>query len=269
MARSVGNSTSSTGRRTASRAPRRTVTVLFIDIVGFSALVDRLDPEDVWALQKDYFSVVSRVVRAGGGVVEKYIGDAVVAVFGTGTGRADAAETAAQGAARAVRAGLRMQEALRYYPLAGRFPVRTRVGVATGVAIVDPDGARDGGQAMISGGVVVMASRLQAYAPHGTVVVCAATRHATDALVAYQELPPAVVPGRPYPLDLWRALSPLPSMPAAGVSGAPTEESPAGTSAVRTSVAVTVRAPAGLPVRSDAGSPGVRWAAVHAPTAPT
>ncbi|WP_092554808.1 adenylate/guanylate cyclase domain-containing protein [Actinoplanes derwentensis] len=182
---------------------RQTVTVLFIDIVGFTALVDRLDCAEVRALQRDYFSVVSEVVRACGGIVEKYVGDAVMAVFG-------AAEDGfgPEAAASAVRAGLSVQEALRGRLLAGRFPVRTRVGLATGEVIVDPMAAFDGGYGMISGSVVSTASRLQAYAPHGTVVVCSATRQVTDELIAYQELPPVSVPGKPYPLDLWRALQP-------------------------------------------------------------
>jgi adenylate cyclase len=202
MIRSVENSTV-----TRAGTLRRTVSVVFIDIVGFTALVDQMDPEDVWALQKDYFAVVSRIVRAGGGVVEKYIGDAVMAVFAS-PDQVDTLDGVARDAARAVRAGLRMQEALRDYPLAGRFPVRTRVGVATGQAIVDLAAAANGGQAMISGSVVATASRLQAFAPHGTVVVCAITRQVTDALIAYQDLPPVAVAGKPYPLDLWRALAP-------------------------------------------------------------
>ncbi|MEV6343877.1 adenylate/guanylate cyclase domain-containing protein [Actinoplanes sp. NPDC051851] len=182
---------------------RQTVTVLFIDIVGFTALVDRLDCAEVRALQRDYFGRVSAVVRECGGVVEKYVGDAVMAVFGAGEG-----ESGPAAAAAAVRAGLSVQEALRGHLLAGRFRVRTRVGLATGEVIVDPLETFDGGYGMISGSVVSTASRLQAYAPHDTVVVCSATREETDTLIAYQEMPPVQVPGKPYPLDLWRALQP-------------------------------------------------------------
>lgn len=198
-----------------TREQRRTVTVLFVDIVGFTALVDDLDCEDVRALQKDYFATVSDVVRSCGGVVEKYVGDAVMAVFGAHHGH-DAhhgpdrqPDDVARDAARAVGAGLSAQQALRGRLLAGKYVVRTRAGVATGEAIVECDQARDGGQAMISGRVVSTAARLQAYAPHDTVVVCAATRRATDDLVAYQDLPPASVAGKPQPLELWRALQPF------------------------------------------------------------
>jgi adenylate cyclase len=186
---------------TGGRYRRQRVTVLFVDIVGFTELVEDLDCAEVRALQTDYFAAVSAAVRACGGVVEKFVGDAVMAVFGIDTGPA-------AGAAAAVRAGLAVQEALRGQRLAGRFRVRTRAGLATGDVIVDLDEARDGGHAMISGSVVNTAARLQAYAPHDTTVVCAATRELTGAVIAYQELPPAAVAGKAYPVDLWRALQP-------------------------------------------------------------
>jgi adenylate cyclase len=200
---------------------RRTVTVLFVDIVGFTTLVDDLEPEEVRDLQCDYFAVVAGIIRTWHGVVEKYIGDAVMAVFGAGAGRDDqnrdgAGDRDASGdragqcdgdhAYRAVQAGLAVQDALAGRALAGRFVVRARVGAATGEAVVDHAGFRDGGQAMISGRVVALAARLQAYAPDGTVVVCEFTRHATAAEVAYQDLPPIAIAGRPRPIDLWRAL---------------------------------------------------------------
>jgi class 3 adenylate cyclase len=185
----------------AEQERRQTVTVLFLDIVGFTSLVDDLDCAVVRAIQRDYFSIVSEVVRSGGGMVEKYVGDAVMAVFGT-------AGFGPQAAASAVRVGLSVQEALRGQLLAGRFAVRTRAGLATGDVIVDVGAARDYGHGMISGSVVNTAARLQAYAPHDTVVVCSATREITGEQIAYQEMPPVRVAGKAYPLDLWRALEP-------------------------------------------------------------
>jgi class 3 adenylate cyclase len=193
---------------TGIRCRRQTVTVLFVDIVGFTGLVEELDCADVRDLQIDYFSTVAAEVRAAGGVVEKFIGDAVMAVFGVSGPEAGSAPSVRHAAASGVRAGLRMQEALRGRLLAGRFPVRTRVGLATGDTIVDLDRAHDGGYGMVSGSVVSTAARLQAYAPHDTVVVCAATRRATDASVAYQEMPPVSVAGRTAPVELSRALYP-------------------------------------------------------------
>jgi len=187
----------------AEQERRQTVTVLFIDIVGYTSLTDDLDCAVVRALQRDYFSTVCDLVRTAGGVVEKYVGDAVMAVFGTGPGG-----FGPEAAAAAVRAGLSVQEALRGQLLAGRFAIRTRVGLATGDVIVDLAAAREFGHGMVSGSVVSTAARLQAYAPHDTVVVCAATREITGELIAYQEMPPVRVAGKPYPLDLWRALQP-------------------------------------------------------------
>ncbi|MBU2666474.1 adenylate/guanylate cyclase domain-containing protein [Actinoplanes bogorensis] len=187
----------------AEQERRQTVTVLFIDIVGYTSLVDELDCAEVRALQRDYFGTVTEAVRAGGGVVEKYVGDAVMAVFGTGP-----AGFGAEAAASAVRVGLSAQEALRGQLLAGRHAVRTRVGLATGDVIVDIEAARDFGHGMISGSVVNTASRLQSYAPHDTVVVCPQTRSAAGDLIAFQELPPVRVPGKPRALDLYRALEP-------------------------------------------------------------
>jgi class 3 adenylate cyclase len=184
------------------------VTVLFVDIVGFTSIVDELDCADVRDLQMDYFATVSAEVQAAGGVVEKFIGDAVMAIFGAAAPAAGTPQDVSCAAAGAVRAGLAIQEALRGRLLAGRFPVRTRVGLATGDAIVDLDQTRDGGYGMVSGSVVSTAARLQAYAPHDTVVVCAATRAVTDEAVAYQEMPPVSVAGKSAPVELSRALYP-------------------------------------------------------------
>jgi class 3 adenylate cyclase len=196
------------GTTAGLRCRRQTVTVLFVDIVGFTSLVEDLDCADVHALQADYFTAVSDEVRAAGGVVEKFIGDAVMAVFGAVGPDAGTPDEVSCAAVGAVQAGLRVQEALRGRLLAGRFPVRTRVGVATGDAIVDEARTREGGYAMVSGSVVSTAARLQAYAPHDTVVVCAATRAVTDHTMAYQEMPPVSVAGKAAPVELSRALYP-------------------------------------------------------------
>ncbi|RQW83141.1 adenylate/guanylate cyclase domain-containing protein, partial [Micromonospora globispora] len=138
---------------------RRTVTVLFADIVGSTGLVERLDPEDVRALQRAYFDTVAGVLRRWNGVVEKYIGDAVMALFGVpGSDGFDAY--------RAVRAGLEIQQALDRRAPAG-IRLRIRVGVATGEALVDLAATRDGGHGTASGAVITTAARLQEYAPPG------------------------------------------------------------------------------------------------------
>ncbi|MFC8905965.1 AAA family ATPase, partial [Micromonospora sp. NPDC057140] len=174
---------------------RRTVSVLFADIVGSTSLVDRLDPEDVRALQRAYFDTVAGVLARWGGVVEKYVGDAVMALFG-------ARESDGHDAYRAVRAGLEIQRALDGRALPGVAALRTRVGVATGEALVDVAAIRDGAHGMASGSVITAAARLQEHAPPGGVVVCAATRRATAGVIVHRALGPLTVAGKPRPMDV-------------------------------------------------------------------
>ncbi|MEV0810788.1 adenylate/guanylate cyclase domain-containing protein [Micromonospora sp. NPDC050200] len=200
-------STIATGREDVTASPwpvpeeRRVVTVLFADIVGSTALTERLDPEDVRALQRAYFDTVAGVLRHWHGVVEKYVGDAVMALFGAR--RSDGLD-----AYRAVRAGLEIQRALDRRPMPGGVRLRVRVGVATGEAVVDLAAAHDGGHAAASGAVTTTAARLQEYGPAGGVVVCAATHRATADLIEQHALAPVALAGKVLPVDVWRVTSP-------------------------------------------------------------
>ncbi|MGN9804675.1 AAA family ATPase [Micromonospora sp. L32] len=199
-------STVATGREDVTspwpvREERRVVSVLFADIVGSTALTERLDPEDVRALQRAYFDTVAGVLRHWHGVVEKYVGDAVMALFGAR--RSDGLD-----AYRAVRAALEIQRALDRRPMPGGVRLRVRVGVATGEAVVDLAAARDGGHGAASGAVTTTAARLQEYAPAGGVVVCAATHRATADLVDQRVLAPVALAGKALPVDVWRVTSP-------------------------------------------------------------
>ncbi|MEU6078816.1 adenylate/guanylate cyclase domain-containing protein [Micromonospora sp. NPDC047074] len=186
---------------------RRLVTVLFADIVGSTALVDRLDPEDVRALQRAYFDTVAGVLRRWHGVVEKYIGDAVMALFG-------ARESDGFDAYRAVRAALEIQRALDHRTLPGVARLRVRVGVATGEALVALAGARDGGHGAASGAVISTAARLQEHAPPGGVALCAATHRATVGLVDQRRVPPVALAGKALPVDVWHAAGTIHPVPA-------------------------------------------------------
>ncbi|MEV4499712.1 adenylate/guanylate cyclase domain-containing protein [Micromonospora arborensis] len=181
---------------------RRTVTVLFADIVGSTALVDRLDPEDVRALQRVYFDTVAGVLHRWQGVVEKYVGDAVMALFG-------ARHSDGFDAYRAVRAGLEIQAALDRRPMVEDIKLRVRVGVATGEVVVDLGGAVSGGHGVASGAVITTAARLQEYAPPGAVALCAATARATAGLITQRQLTPVPVAGRVPPMPVWHAVGPV------------------------------------------------------------
>ncbi|MFG2048982.1 adenylate/guanylate cyclase domain-containing protein [Micromonospora sp. NPDC048935] len=181
---------------------RRTVTVLFADIVGSTALVDRLDPEDVRAVQRAYFDTVAGVLHRWQGVVEKYVGDAVMALFG-------ARHSDGFDAYRAVRAGLEIQAALDRRPMVDNIRLRVRVGVATGEVVVDLGGAVSGGHGVASGAVITTAARLQEYAPPGAVALCAATARATAGLITQRQLTPVPVAGRVPPVPVWHAVGPV------------------------------------------------------------
>ncbi|RIV38437.1 ATP-binding protein [Micromonospora radicis] len=179
---------------------RRRVSVLFVDLIDFTPYVERADPELVRGMQTGFFSAARRVVGQYGGVVEKYIGDAVMALFGAPV----ATET---DALRCVRAGLELQRVLTRFTPTGTDGLRFRVGVATGEALVDVAAARDGGQAIVAGDVVNTASRLQSVAPPGGVLVDGTTHALTRDTIRYDEQPPVTLRGRSAPTEVWLALA--------------------------------------------------------------
>ncbi|MER5455769.1 adenylate/guanylate cyclase domain-containing protein [Micromonospora sp. NPDC002389] len=185
---------------TIGQEDRRRVSVLFVDLIDFTPYVERADPELVRGMQTGFFSAARRVVGQYGGVVEKYIGDAVMALFGAPV----ATET---DALRCVRAGLELQRVLTRFAPTGTDGLRFRVGVATGEALVDVAAARDGGQAIVAGDVVNTASRLQSVAPPGGVLVDGTTHALTRDTIRYDEQPPVTLRGRSAPTEVWLALS--------------------------------------------------------------
>src|SRR5580765_4121122 len=181
----------------AAQAERRLVSVLFGDLVGFTTLSEDRDPEEVRELLSRYFETARRVIDRYGGTVEKFIGDAVMAVWGTPIAREDDAE-------RAVRAGLELVEVVA--ALGGEVGAESlamRVGVVTGEAAVTV-GAE--GQGMVAGDLVNTASRIQALAEPGTVLVGEATRRATDQTIVYSDAGSHELKGKAGLVPLWRAL---------------------------------------------------------------
>jgi class 3 adenylate cyclase/tetratricopeptide (TPR) repeat protein len=179
---------------------RKVVSVLFADLVGFTARSDRADPEDVRAALTPYHARVKKEVERFGGTVEKFIGDAVMAVFGAPVAHEDDAE-------RAVRAALRIPEAVAELNEATpSLELSVRVAVNTGEALVSLAARPEAGEAIVAGDVVNTASRLQQVAPVGGVVVGAATQRATSHAVDYEPLEPVVVKGKAEPLPIWRAV---------------------------------------------------------------
>jgi class 3 adenylate cyclase/tetratricopeptide (TPR) repeat protein len=177
-------------------AELRLVSVLFVDLVGFTSLSEQRDAEDVRDLLGGYFDSARTIVDRYGGRTEKFIGDAVMAVWGAPTAREDDAE-------RAVRAGLEIVDAVAGFgERVGAANLRARAGVVTGQAA-----AMDNpGEGLVVGDRVNTAARIQSAAEPGTVLVDEVTRQVTSAAVAYEPAGDHAVKGKSEPLALWRAV---------------------------------------------------------------
>jgi class 3 adenylate cyclase/tetratricopeptide (TPR) repeat protein len=176
---------------------RRLVSVLFADLVGYTTLSEHRDPEEVRELLSRYFDRCRTLIERYGGTIEKFIGDAVMAVWGTPVAREDDAE-------RAVRAGLALTQAVTLLGSEVGMPeLRVRAGVLTGQAAVEV-GAE--GEGMVLGDTVNTASRLQSLADPGTVLVDDVTRRASEAAIAYEDAGVHEVKGREQPVHAWTAL---------------------------------------------------------------
>ncbi len=176
------------------------VTVVFADLVGYTAMSETRDPEQVKNFVDSCFERLVADIDAFGGRVDKIIGDAIVALFGAPVAHEDDAE-------RAVRAALRMQETLEQASSELGISVRMRVGVNTGEVLVGA--LRSGGDYTAMGDVVNTASRLQTAAAPGTVLVGAATYAATRRVVRYDTLEPIDVKGREELVPVFQALDAL------------------------------------------------------------
>ena len=184
----------------ARREERKVVTVLFADLVGFTSRSERLDVEDVRAMQAPYYALVREKLEQRGGTVEKFIGDAVMAVFGAPAAREDDPE-------RGVRAGLAIREAL--VAMNERDPeldLHVRVGVNTGEALVTLDADVAAGESIAAGDVVNTAARLQQAAPVDGIVVGPVTYRATRDAIDYEETEPIRAKGKSTPIQSWLAL---------------------------------------------------------------
>ncbi len=179
----------------APSAERRLVSVLFADLVGFTTLSETRDAEEVRDLLSRYFDTCRRLIGRYGGTVEKFIGDAVMAVWGTPVAKEDDAE-------RAVRAALDLTAGVAMLGQeVGAPELRARAGVLTGEAAVTI-GAE--GQGMVAGDLVNTASRIQSVAPPGAVYVGEATKRATDAAIAYDDGGDHELKGKAEPVHLWQ-----------------------------------------------------------------
>ncbi len=180
---------------------RKMVSVLFCDLAGFTATSDQSDPEDVRARLRPYHARLRREIEGYGGTVEKFIGDAVMAVWGAPLAREDDAQ-------RAVGAGLRILESIDEMNLdEPHLDLAVRIGITTGEALVVLNARPELGESLVAGDVVNTAARIQGAAPVGGLVVGEPTFRATATLFDYTDLPAAALKGKVEPVRLWRVLA--------------------------------------------------------------
>ena len=178
---------------------RRVVTVLFADVVGFTALAERLDPEQVKRMIDGCMERLGADIAAFGGTVDKFLGDGVLALFGAPVAHEDDAE-------RAVRAALRMQDTIGDTSTPGGAELQLRIGVNTGEVLVGALRARADYTAM--GDVVNTAARLQSLAPPGRVLVGQATQQLTEDVISYEPFGEVSPRGREQPITAFLAIEP-------------------------------------------------------------
>ncbi|MDP9270684.1 MAG: AAA family ATPase [Chloroflexota bacterium] len=181
----------------SSGSERRLVSVLFADLVGFTTLSEVRDAEEVRDLLTRYFDLAQQIIDRYGGTVEKFIGDAVMAVWGTPTAHEDDAE-------RAVRAGLDLVDAVHQLGASlGADDLQLRAGVLTGEAAVTMGATNQG---MVAGDLVNTASRLQSVAPPGSVLVGESTMRTAAGAIAFEPVGEQALKGKAAPVPAYRAL---------------------------------------------------------------
>jgi len=188
-------------RRVAAEE-RKVITAVFVDLVGFTGRSERLDPEDVRAFLAPYHARAKAELERFGGTVEKFIGDAVVAVFGAPTAHEDDAE-------RAVRAALAVRDAISELnaddPSLG---LSVRIGAATGEALVNLNARPEQGEQLAAGDVLNTASRLQSAAPPDGILVDEATHRLTQDAIEQREAEAVTAKGKSEPVSVWEPVAP-------------------------------------------------------------
>jgi class 3 adenylate cyclase len=184
----------------SAREERKVVTVLFADLVGFTSRAEQLDPEDVRAMLSPYYARLRQELERRGGTVEKFIGDAVMALFGAPVAHEDDPE-------RAVRAALAIRDGLTELNEADpKLELQVRIAVNTGEALIALGANPSEGEGMASGDVVNTAARLQASAPVNGILVGETTYRATERAIEYREAESIAAKGKAEPVKVWEVL---------------------------------------------------------------
>jgi CheY-like chemotaxis protein/class 3 adenylate cyclase len=182
-ARAAAEDRAARGEALAFRAEERVVSVMFSDLVGFTPMSAAMSPADLIALLNDYFDVMCPIVKQHGGDIDKFIGDAIMAVFDEVRGKPAAAE-------RAVRAALAMQAAMPAFNHRRAVPLAMRIGINTGPVVRGDLGSRVVRRDYtVIGDAVNQANRYESRCPPGAVLISASTRGVLGARAQVSELP--------------------------------------------------------------------------------
>jgi class 3 adenylate cyclase/tetratricopeptide (TPR) repeat protein len=199
------------GAAAARDEERKIVTVLFCDLVGFTARSDRADPEDVKATLRPYHAAIKRILEGFGGTLDKFVGDGVLGIFGAPTAHEDDAE-------RAIRAAFRIQnEIARLNEGSARPALEVRIGIDTGEAVVAVGPGPQVGE-RVTGEVVTLATRLEAVAPVGGIAVGEATRRGAADRFEYVAIETAAGAAAWMPSEISRLVREQPNTPFVGRS---------------------------------------------------
>ena len=186
--------------KTTDAAERRQLTVMFVDLVGSTALSGRLDPEELRDIIGAYHRRCAEVITSSGGFVAKYLGDGVLAYFGYPKAHEEDAE-------QAVRTGLALIEAVTRLNAGRSTSLQVRVGIATGLVVVgDLLGEGAAREQAVIGETPNLAARLQGLAEPNTVVIADNTRRLLGGLFDYRDLGPLAIAGMDHPVQVWRVL---------------------------------------------------------------
>jgi len=182
-----------------SSAERRRLSVMFCDVIDFTALSSRIDPEDLSGVIRGYQSRVATTIARFGGFIARYVGDGILIYFGWPEAHEANAESA-------VRAGLAVVDAITREPVL-RESLRVRIGIATGLVVIgEPIGTGEARQQTAIGETPNLAARLQGLAKPNSVVIDAATRRQIGGLFDYRDLGLVTLKGLPDPVSVWQVL---------------------------------------------------------------
>ena len=182
-------------------AERRQMTVMFCDLVGSTALSARLDPEDLRMVIAAYYREVAAEVQRFGGLVARHIGDGALIYFGYPVAHEDDAE-------RTIRAGLALISAIRGLKVRSEISLDVRIGIATGLVVIELTGEGEGKRWTALGETPNLAARMQALAEPGTVVIAASTYRLAGTLFECRALGPRQVKGLDNPVEVWQVIGP-------------------------------------------------------------